>query len=523
MFSVGGGASSCVWEMFTYHRTSPTLTVDYLGADHIPETMPALFKATLGQEQYYYEAGPSEGKERPGWMSMDVGYDRPSMALYVIADSVKNGLRMSVNGYSVGFRNVEFHNFGIGHIEVLVEVVRGPLEHLYAAPIIAFGDVCPGTVVTAHGERAADTTVGMVGDPANRAIEWIQPCPSVSWSGDILSDGTFFVSTSQTTMSFSVLDPTRGLWETSLYQNLQFQYRFRGALDWKTEFEVAGVEYVDGQHSVFSAEWTPEAGLMEGEYEIRVVALCSMIADTPEEYAEASTTIIRGMMDRTDPEVVTASSSVTAITVVFTEPIVCLGLNPVDRTEIKPVFGIRIGESDTITGDTNLRVRCDGDYAEVILSLTAAGVTKVAASTGTITITFEDVYDRAGNKLSVEEFEVGDATVGDDDDANLIGGVLSAQAGSPGADEEETGMSADKVKTDYVVVVGVLTFLLALVVFDNVRMRYKGAPSSVVSSDKLVINDQAAANAEFEGFASTIAATAAAPHFYPPNAENVNE
>jgi hypothetical protein len=339
----------------------------------------------------------------------------------------------------------------------------------------------------------------MVGEPTDRKIKWIQRCPAVAWSGDILSDDTFVVNSNEghAAVAFSVLDPTHGAWDTSLFERVEFQYREVGAVNWIANGDLSvplpsAAAYVDGTHSVFASEWSPANDIQAGEYEIRVVTLCTMIADSPAEYQQSSTPIVRGRVDKSPPRVVgiTASSGKTAnfepgdlITVTFNEPILCSGTRPDVHRSVVPGFALRIADGSAVD---DLVVSCDG--RTVIVALTAAGAIALGAQTGVLKVTFSNVYDLAGNGLSGSaEVIVSGVTVG--------GTAAEANAGPLKSSDEEDDRSAasnsdagsaalSKVRTDYAVVVGVLAVLLVFVAFEYVQLRLKRTEQVENTTDK---------------------------------------
>jgi hypothetical protein len=410
IFSLQGGASSCKWEANTYHKSAPTVKVDYVGPDQIPPDQPALFKMNLGNEVNYYEGGIAGGKLRPGWVTLDDSYaaDMPTFALAILSTSLDDGLQISTNGQPFSYNELMFNYFGKRSKEVLVEIRRGHLQYEYLAPQATFGEKCsiaeeawPGI-----GEQAALSTLGMATNKqGKRVVTFMQPCPAVAWSGKILQDGTFNVHSSdgaRSKVELMVLNPIGGIWPTDQnFKGLQFQYRAFDSdsvatPDWRTisPEPLIAPSSADGYPGYIRGAWQPGA-VPDGVYKVRINTLC--IAPTaPEEYQQSSTPIIRGVIDRTAPAVVSAQSSSNAaslssydtITVTFTEPILCSGHNP------------RSGEGGAVqatfvlsTGGTLQHV-CDG--TTVLLSLESAPGNTQA---GPVTLTIAGIVDVAGNGI----------------------------------------------------------------------------------------------------------------------------
>jgi hypothetical protein len=189
LFALDGGASACTWEANTYHRSDPTLSVDYVGADNVAPDQPALFLVTVGNNVFYYEGGPVAGKWRPGWAATDLGYRSRDFALGVDSTVLEDGLVVSANGMILhGGAEIGFIEFGKGTANLLVEVRRGPEAYSYSAPQMTLEEVCDSV-----GEASATVELGMTGPSGDRKIVYIRQCPSVHWSGDILNNNRFTV------------------------------------------------------------------------------------------------------------------------------------------------------------------------------------------------------------------------------------------------------------------------------------------------------------------------------------------
>jgi hypothetical protein len=425
IFSLQGGASSCKWEVNTYHRSAPTMEVDYLGPDLIPPDQPALFKVTIANAIYYYEAGPTD-KLRPGWASADLGYDSPSLAIHILAGSLENGLKVQVNGAPFSHGELPFHNFGKGSEVVLVEVHRGAKGFTFSAPVLAFGEVCDGPMVAGLGEKAADAEMGMVGDPESRKIKFIEACPPIAWSGAIQSDGSFVVHKEQPKVDFMVLNPTGSTWKSPEVTKLEFQWRLQGSsinqMDWKPDEKIEPMlptnadltAGLDPSRVVYPSAWTPPVGIPDGVYEIRVLVMCRPVVGVPDEYQQSSTSTIRGMVDRQAPEMHSVQTSAEngrflttdVITATFTEPVSCEGINPLTGVTFQATFVVTIGSEEF--SHNSFRWQCEG--ATIQLALSPAGQAQLATlpitSTSDLKVDITGVLDAGGNPATVTTYEL---------------------------------------------------------------------------------------------------------------------
>jgi hypothetical protein len=150
----------------------------------------------------------------------------------------------------------------------------------------------------------------MFGEPGSRFVRYMRSCPLISWSGKILSEGTFVVDETTESIEIQVLNPAGGLWAAPAVEKLEFQFRFSDSdvatRDWMQNAETIPMlpdearmrAGLDASLSALRVQWTPPAGLPDGVFEIRVLVRCPPIAGAPEEYQEASTGIIRGVINR---------------------------------------------------------------------------------------------------------------------------------------------------------------------------------------------------------------------------------
>lgn len=192
LFSLDGGASSCQWEVGTAHRTAPSSSWKYIGADVVPEDQPAFFSVKLSNTINYYQAGPREWF-RPGWMGTDTGYVPNNMQFGLIPSSVHDGIVIRMNGGIANSPMTQvYEEFGKGSISVLVTAQRGPFAFSYPPVVFTWREDCGD----ANGENkytpfTADATTGLspcaIGMPnKGRTIEFAETCPGIDWSGDLL-------------------------------------------------------------------------------------------------------------------------------------------------------------------------------------------------------------------------------------------------------------------------------------------------------------------------------------------------
>jgi hypothetical protein len=415
IFAINGGASSCTWEEGTAHRTQPTMRVEYVGAERVPPTQPALFKVTVANENNYYMAGTSGGKNRPGWMPNDHGYFQPSFTIAVVRESIEGGLRVMLNGAPLVQRDAGFHLYGKRSDEMLLDVYRGPDPNIYvyAAPIVIFGERCeyPGAEMAADvGERASDTELGTSGPAGSMTIEYMRACPEVGWSGEILSRGSFTAHKVDNKVGFAVVSPTGVPWRASPhFIGLRFEYRYAASsnpTDWRIDPDVWKISLSDTA-TLATGEWIPAAGTPQGKYELRIISQCRDTAG-PKEFEHSTTAVVSGIVDEIQPEIVTVVTTAgpagfsadDLVTVTFTETIFCAGINPqtgnnVAASLVLAVRGVKF-EGDQI------KWGCHGNIIQISLAPVGRAEflqTRQAATGDQLQVAISGIIDQAGNEL----------------------------------------------------------------------------------------------------------------------------
>lgn len=432
IFALQGGASSCGWEINTNHITAPTMYVEYIGPERLLQDQTAIFKVTVAQAVNYYDAGVAQDKDRPGWVAMDYGYasSQKTISLAVKMGTAVDGLQIFYNGDPFSNEEVHFDYFAKGSFDILIEITRGPIVYEYSAPLLTFAEACDGgkdRAWTGIGEISQLGSLGMTGGPTARKIKYMQECQPITWSGTILSANTFMViAGSPTSVDFMVLNPKGGKgWNGDSFESLQLQYRYRGPSAvipaWtNVDKTVSLLTATPNNADPVAGVWPVPAGAAEGEYEIRVLALCEPVFGAPDEYKQSSTSIIRGIVDVTKPKVVAVQTSAKGnafvgtdvITVTYDEPIFCSGYS-VDvsgskpkNVKITPLFKI-VMRGNTYSGgggDAGLMLRYECHGSDVRLSLGPSGREDYARrKVGTtlterqLSVSIENVVDFAGN------------------------------------------------------------------------------------------------------------------------------
>ena len=340
LFFTNGGASSCHHEQGTAERSSPSLEWKYVGPDNLKPDQPAIFKVTIANELGYYEGGVRGNVSRPFWSNDETGYVAPDMQLYVMPESLVDGIQLKVDGKPF-LDSITFLEFGQKKHAMIVEVFRGPSAFTYTAPLIGWKEKCSGGHNT-YGHTNVDTATGLnfyslsmptpetpsgVHDTA-KAIRYMQPCSEVAWSGDILRDGAFLITGSgDTAMKFAVANPGLRSWDNDdRLQKLVMEYRRHECIG-HTCWRDSGVALAHAGASFVTGQWQPPA--TDNEYDIRVTAQCKPSGNP--DYDTASTPIVNGVVDREAPMVLSSHldqlvGAQDVVVVEFSEPIECTPL-----------------------------------------------------------------------------------------------------------------------------------------------------------------------------------------------------
>ena len=439
IFAVRGGASSCKWEYNTYHRVAPAMAMVYVGPQLVPPTAPALFKLRLQNAAQYYESGPSAGKSRPGWTTVDQGYFLPALTLAVRPETIKYGLTLRINGRAFT-ADMTFPQFGKGAVEVLVEASAGPVGQepstsnsfrTYPSPVFAFSQECKGKhAIRDIGERAVDVALQMTGTITAPVLRFLQPCPSVEWAGEIKTASTFVIDAGDANaFGFYVSNPSGRNWKlTSSFVDLIFQFRYdsyiqsgiHASSDWESDPNVVfDLDSSEGEAFVKGRWGGPDKDFPDGVYSIRVISSCkanaAAVVDT---YAQSSTATIKGVVDRKPPAMLSAIAPLGStvllpgmlVAATFNENVVCSGMTN-NGKPIQPELiitasasGVGAKEVSFSVGRNHLDYICDGPVISVALTSDGVAVfnqnfpdlSVLAGTTAQLTLE-SGVTDSAGN------------------------------------------------------------------------------------------------------------------------------
>jgi len=415
LFSLDGGASSCQWEVGTAHRSQPTLSWEYLGADVLAPDEPAMFRVVLKNELSYYPAGP-ESKWREGWMGTDTGYVAPDLEVMLVPNSLDGGLVVQMNGGVTDKPTHQvFEEFGKGTYHMLVSASRGPYKYVYQPFSMLWREHCGNGAngENKYSERVADPASGIpyyaLGMPnPKREIVWTEACPAAKWSGKLLEHPHFAVLAAGDNDAVPVqVHLASGRKVLKAFMEHRTVSRGGHATPWRdTESERVGLalsHLADGT-SLATGAWKINRGTaIDGTYEIRVVAECTAEVSTSP-FDTSTTGTIRGDVDVTRPSLLAFTSTSLAetfsagdhFTLLFSEPVVCSGYLADGKTTPKLKIQINYKGGSLTTDSGELVYACHGN--EVRLGHTGLAVGLVAS--GVEVVVYPGIYDVAGNLLT---------------------------------------------------------------------------------------------------------------------------
>ena len=401
VFYTNGGASSCHWEVGTAHRSALTLKWKYIGADVLTPDQPAIFKVTLANELGYYEEGMRGNVDRPNWALQEIGYVASNPELYVMSESIHDGLRVFVNGWPMASDGIMFFEFTKSSVDVLAEIHRGPIEYTYPCPIFGWKDPCGGIGLDAaggenkYGHTNIDSATGEpfyalsmpVGQGQTSGIRFMEPCSPVTWSGAMQRDQGFVINlnpSGPTAAKFMVANPGPRSWDDDQrLEKLVFQYRPAGCLGY-TCWKDGAMDLPHGGASLIGFEWAFPS--FDGIYDVRVATHCTPSSQPA--YDESSTTIVPVIIDRSAPAIISTDAHQSGgrqiiATAVFSENIVCN-----QKFDVKFEFasaGVQLSASRG-----QLKIQCNTKSI-------VASCSSYAAPSSVFTLTIVGVEDTVGN------------------------------------------------------------------------------------------------------------------------------
>ena len=545
LLSLDGGASQCEWEVGTVHRNMPTLTTEYIGADEIGPKDAALFKVTIGNSLAYYSTGIAGGRFRPGWSIDDGGYIAPSFTLSVEPTSLTDAL--GVEG-PVG----SYGTFGKGTFDILLEVVRGSASTRFEfpAPQLSFEQDCTihdTSVMASSGEKSGGAALAMPNPEQD--VRFVAPCPNIAWSGKLL-ENNYFASLSATNpgkVSAAVVVPAptgREITRLALEYRAVLKSGFSSTWRGFTTNDQIDMATADGE--LYSAAWDT-TGMEDGIYEVRAAAHCTKLAPM-HDYDSSTTTPVRGLFDRTRPELLkftTSSSSSTVapgdyLILTFSEEIQCNGFLTDGKNKADLAVSVAFGtKTYAVSGPPDYS--CEGVEMRVSLPNYDAAAAQAAAGQE-VSVTVSGVYDLAGNEAlevagrvlsagqaSVERVAISAAV---DARAAEVSSWVSSQVGAVGAagnvtqdlvvalDAKVESLSAnmtqhdDHVDTKIASLEAMLAQVLSMLGSEPAAARCGGDAAPVMNSFSRYIRGyltgkQLAATPTFEGCAEKCLASAA--------------
>lgn len=193
------------------------------------------------------------------------------------------------------------------------------------------------------------------------------------------------------------------------FVELIFEYRFVAesvATDWRVEPNV-WKSALSRTATFAQGEWIPAGGTPEGKYELRIISQCKA-APGPEEFESSSTTVIQGIVDEIQPEIVTVTTSAglkgfsadDLVTVTFTESIFCAGINPQTKGNVAVTLALTVRGAEFKGG--KIRWECHRNVIQISLDPVGRAEfaqTRKGASGDQLQVEVTGVIDQAGNVL----------------------------------------------------------------------------------------------------------------------------
>lgn len=289
VFKIKSGQSSCPHEMGTASRDRPSIqpVAGYpLQAINVPSKEPAIFKFNLGNVSQTYES-------RPYYLSSNAN-----------ADDNPDGAIIRLNG-DVLNEEMEYLLDPSSSVPVIVTVERGPIEYDYDL-VITFASGCESERATALGITDMSVSPGftyldtLAAAPIDISVSFVRPCSEVDidYPRDnyvVLSNDPALSPTNSTVRdiivnNYSLIDPN--------FQSIRVQYRKADGNGIWTNILAPSNIVAPNPHERWNTKnpayqsWNgspkPDtlgplsttfkwetAGMVDGNYELRAISICT--------------------------------------------------------------------------------------------------------------------------------------------------------------------------------------------------------------------------------------------------------
>ncbi|EDQ84448.1 uncharacterized protein MONBRDRAFT_12796 [Monosiga brevicollis MX1] len=375
VFTTVAGSSKCPHETNTYAREQPRIIVESEPLSAVYPGQAAVFKLRLINDaneanQYELYVRDVEGAE-----------------VFINGDTLAEGrLYEQMPAYSE-------------YTETLY--VRQADERTSVSFKLGFRSRCERELFLVLGNWPASS---FQHDERELTVDFLAPCSTVAWAGDLLRTSTFVINSALTSPTYRVVvsnpeAPKRYWADNDRLESVLLQYRPFGASSWTTAQNASGqpaeLKELESSFGYASVDWKVD-GIADGEYELRVFSRCSVASlAAPDGINDFQSVSLLGTVDRSLPRVFamyprasTLADTGADVEVIFTEPLQCT----------RPfTFSVKASIGDSISvSERVLDVICQGHAIKLSIAKTFSAS---LLSGKTVEIEIANVYDKAGNKV----------------------------------------------------------------------------------------------------------------------------
>jgi hypothetical protein len=310
-------------------------------------------------------------------------------------------------GLELTFFNLPFQLDTNGKLKKIIQITRGPSLYQYRPIDLVFREACFASTFDTQPLQwyfpvtYQNISLANVQSPEGSYLQFMEPCPSVEWAGELKRDEEFLVnSVSGSVEKLQVIIRNPNYQEGKLVDNKRLQsiellYRRKEDTQWTTalsseppssnlDFFLHGKE--DNYGFIANLNWLLDGVVDEGTYEVIVECRC-IKSGGPPDLDISRTSSISGVYDVTPPKLfgkpLPLSDEILLgeeLVFVFTEPLQCR----------KP-FGFDVkmqifANPKLILDASDLQVICQDNRISIQIDLEKVDVAKIIGKTLTVEV-----------------------------------------------------------------------------------------------------------------------------------------
>jgi len=297
-------------------------------------------------------------------------------------------------GVELSFFNRPFQLDTNGKLKKTIQITRGPRLYQYRPIDLVFREACFASTFDTQPLQwyfpVANQNISLanVQSPEGSYLQFMEPCPSVEWAGELKRDEGFLVnSVSETVEKLQVIIRNPNYQEGKLVDNkrlqsIQLLYRRKEDTQWKIassseppssnlDFFLLGKE--DNYGFIANLNWLLD-GVVEGTYEVIVECRC-INSGGPPDLDISRTSSISGVYDVTPPKLFGKPLPLSdelllgeELVFVFTEPLQCskpFGFDVKMQIFSNPKLILNASDLQVICQDNRISIQIDLEKVDI--------------------------------------------------------------------------------------------------------------------------------------------------------------